>query len=189
MGMQMSLKFEKYWSECNQILAIATILDPRYKLQFIEWAYAKLHGKDSLELHGVHETLFSLFNVYMEALSPILNLSHSKQETFGPTSSEDAIFEDFDICYKEASVSIKTEIHKYFDDERLDRKKELDVLTWWKGQQMHYPILSHLARDVLTIPISTVASESAFSIRGRVLDQYRSSLSPDTVQALVCTRD
>ncbi|KAK0597141.1 hypothetical protein LWI29_022166 [Acer saccharum] len=31
MGLQMSLKFEKYWSECNQILAIATILDPRYK--------------------------------------------------------------------------------------------------------------------------------------------------------------
>ena len=40
-----------------------------------------------------NETLFSLFNVYMEALSPILNLSHSKQETFGPTSSEDAMFE------------------------------------------------------------------------------------------------
>ncbi|TXG53317.1 hypothetical protein EZV62_022486 [Acer yangbiense] len=144
---------------------------------------------DSLELHGVHETLFSLLNVYMEALSPILNLSHSKQETFGPTSSEDVIFEDFDICYKKGSVSMKTEIHKYFDDERLDRKKELDVLTWWKGQQTRYPILSHLARDVLTIPISTVASESAFSIRGRVLDQYCSSLSPDTVQALVCTRD
>ncbi|TXG72906.1 hypothetical protein EZV62_001485 [Acer yangbiense] len=94
-------------------------------------------------------------------------------------------FEDFDICYKESSVSMKTEIHKYFDDERLDRKKELDVLTWWKGQQTRYPILSHLACDVLTIPISTVASESAFSIGGRVLDQYRSSLSPDTVQALM----
>ena len=80
-------------------------------------------------------------------------------------------------------------MHKYFDDERLDRKKELDVLTWWKGQQTCYPILTQLACDVLTIPISTVASESAFSIGGRVLDQYRSSLSPDTVQALVCTRD
>ena len=84
---------------------------------------------------------------------------------------------------------MKTKIHKYFDDERLDRKKELDVLTWWKGQQTRYPILSYLARDVLTIPISTVASESAFSIGGRVLNQYRSSLSHDTVQALVCTRD
>ncbi|KAL6133951.1 hypothetical protein ACLB2K_066184 [Fragaria x ananassa] len=66
---------------------------------------------------------------------------------------------------------------------------ELDILSWWKMEQHRYPILFHMARDVLTIPISTVASESAFSVGGRVLDQYRSSLLPDTVQALLCTRD
>ncbi|KAA8531123.1 hypothetical protein F0562_005832 [Nyssa sinensis] len=46
-----------------------------------------------------------------------------------------------------------------------------------------------MARDILTIPISTVVSEVAFSVGGRVLDQYRSSLKPDIVEALVCTRD
>ena len=52
-----------------------------------------------------------------------------------------------------------------------------------------FPILSHIARDVLAIPISTVASEAAFSTDGRVLDPFRSSLTPRIVEALVCTQD
>jgi len=46
-----------------------------------------------------------------------------------------------------------------------------------------------MARDVLAVIISTVASESSFSTGGRVLDAYRSRLIPSTVETLVCTRD
>ena len=63
----------------------------------------------------------------------------------------------------------------------LIKKKELDILTFWKGEQFRHPILSRLACDVMAIPISTIASESAFSTGGRVLNKYRSSLLPETV--------
>ncbi|CAL8176331.1 unnamed protein product [Prunus armeniaca] len=189
-GTNMSMKFEKYWSEYSLILAIAIILDPRYKLHFVEWAYTKLHGKDSREFKGVTDTLTSLFHVYTETLSPLLNASFPTNETTSHNEGGDTILEDFDNSYKNGSSSCKkNELHKYLDEERLDRKQDIDVLSWWQMEHFHYPILSHLARDVLTIPISTVASESAFSIGGRVLDQYRSSLLPQTVQALLCTRD
>ncbi|KAI5339622.1 hypothetical protein L3X38_018894 [Prunus dulcis] len=102
----------------------------------------------------------------------------------------DTILEDFNNSYKNGSSSSrKKELYKYLDEERLDRKQDIYVLSWWQIEHFHYSILSHLAQDVLTIPISIVASESAFSIGGRVQDQYLNSLLPIIVQALLCTRD
>ena len=52
-----------------------------------------------------------------------------------------------------------------------------------------FPPLSRIARDMLCVPISTFASEFAFSTSGQVLDTFRSSLTPKIVEALICTQD
>ena len=54
---------------------------------------------------------------------------------------------------------------------------------------LRYRILSQVTHEVLAIPVSTVASEFAFSTKGRVLDPFRSSFSPNTVKALICTQN
>ncbi|CAN1323950.1 Putative AC transposase [Linum perenne] len=46
-----------------------------------------------------------------------------------------------------------------------------------------------MARDVLAVPISYVASESAFSTGGRVLSNFRTSLTPIIAEALICAED
>ncbi|CAN6453780.1 unnamed protein product [Victoria cruziana] len=46
-----------------------------------------------------------------------------------------------------------------------------------------------MARDILAIPISTIASESTFSTGGRIFDSYRSRLDTKTVEALICAQD
>ena len=72
----------------------------------------------------------------------------------------------------------------------VDLEKEgFDILDWWRVNSSRYRIISQVARDVLAIFISIVASEFAFSIGGRVLDPFRSSLSPNTVEVLICTQN
>ncbi|GJX16864.1 zinc finger BED domain-containing protein RICESLEEPER 2 [Tanacetum coccineum] len=48
--------------------------------------------------------------------------------------------------------------------------------------------LVKMAHYILSIQISTVASESAFSTSGRILDPYRNALSSQIVEALLCTQ-
>jgi len=46
-----------------------------------------------------------------------------------------------------------------------------------------------MARDILVVPISTNALESSFSIGGRVIDEYRSRLNEESLEALICDGD
>ncbi|GKU98396.1 hypothetical protein SLEP1_g11407 [Rubroshorea leprosula] len=86
-------------------------------------------------------------------------------------------------------MSEKTELDKYLGEDVEDDNDDFDLLGWWKLNAPRFPVLAAMARDVLAFPISTVASESAFSTGGRVLDAFRSSLTPRMAQALICAQD
>ena len=79
----------------------------------------------------------------------------------------------------------KFELEVYLNEDIIEDKEDFDILKWWKMNSERFPVLSKTARDVLAILISTVASESVFSIGGRVLDTFRSSLTPKIVEALI----
>ena len=70
-----------------------------------------------------------------------------------------------------------------------EKDNHYDILGWWKLNSIKYKILSRIARDVLAAPVSTVASESAFSTGGRILDPFNSSLTPKMVEALIYTKN
>ena len=99
MGVQMNLKFEKYWSECSVILAIAVILDPRFKIQFVEWAYSRLYGNDSYEFKRVKDTMQSLFELYAQNLSHLEDSSNSTNEVRALNDQNDSIFQVGNFIY------------------------------------------------------------------------------------------
>ena len=49
--------------------------------------------------------------------------------------------------------------------------------------------MAAMARDILTVQASTVASESAFSLSGRVLNEKRSRLSAQSLEVCICYKD
>ena len=89
----------------------------------------------------------------------------------------------------EENTSSKFEVDRYLDEGFQTGCKNFEILGWWKLNSSKYRILAQVARDIIAIPISTVASESAFSTGGRVLDQFCSSLAPKLVEGVVCRQD
>ena len=89
------------------------------------------------------------------------------------------------------SRSKRTELDTYLEDPRVPVRPDEDfnVIAWWKKNSDAYPILSLMARDFLAIPVSTVSSESAFSVAGRILGKNRTSLAPKTLEALICAKN
>ena len=88
------------------------------------------------------------------------------------------------------SVGCNNELEKYLA-ENCDGKKDVnfEILEWWRDNCNRFQVLSKVVKDVLTVPVSTVASESAFSTGGRIVDPFRSSLSLLMVQNLVCSQN
>lgn len=83
----------------------------------------------------------------------------------------------------------QNDLERYLSDPPENDDRSFDILTWWKKNCIRYPVLAKMVRDVLATPVSSVASESEFSTGGRILDTYRSSLSPEMAEALICTQN
>ena len=90
----------------------------------------------------------------------------------------------------EQSVGCSNELEKYLAENCNGRKDvNFEILEWWRDNCNRFQVLSKVVKDVLTVPVSTVASESAFSTGGRIVDPFRSSLSLLMVQNLVCSQN
>ncbi|KAL4581402.1 hypothetical protein LXL04_017616 [Taraxacum kok-saghyz] len=87
------------------------------------------------------------------------------------------------------SRMVETELDSYLNKPSIKYNKNFYILSWWKLNELRYPIVAQMAKDILGIQISTVASESTFSTGRQVITDYRSNLSVGIVEALICTAD
>ena len=86
-------------------------------------------------------------------------------------------------------VLVESEVDRYLlDPIELPPPAEAhiwNILHWWKINGSKYPNIALVAKDFLAIQVSSVPSESSFSTGGRVIDPFKSSLTPKIVEALI----
>ena len=93
------------------------------------------------------------------------------------------------LVKKKKGGNIKLELGHYLEDDQMPRTLEFDILAWWKSNGPKFPTLQRIARDILTILVSAVASKLAFSTSGRLLSPHSSKLHAKTVEALICAQN
>ncbi|KAH0725157.1 hypothetical protein KY284_001022 [Solanum tuberosum] len=195
----LSLDVETRWNSTYTMLETAVNFEKAFARMYMDdHNYRKYCLQSELKGHpttndwqlvkdNVEGVLKHLYNHY----------NYSSIETFTNNIGDDTnmVGEVDDILHSqwekhledEENIGKKSELDQYLMD-NVEKPKDFNVLTWWKASSNRYPTISKMARDVLSIPVSTVASESAFSTGDRILDSYQSSLSPKTVEALICTQ-
>ena len=191
MAEKMMIKFEKYWDLLHGVVGISAVLDPRYKMEVLEFYFEKIFGENSsFKVDIVRDLCYSLLKEYHEKLVVGDEGIGDSTSTRSTTNSDNISEYDLFISTKKRKRvdSIKSELDHYLDEDVVQKIDGFDLLNWWKVNGLKYPNLQRLARDFLAVPASTVASESAFSASGRLVSPHRNRLHPKTLEALMCAQ-
>ncbi|XP_019192921.1 PREDICTED: zinc finger BED domain-containing protein DAYSLEEPER-like isoform X2 [Ipomoea nil] len=193
LALKMKSRFDEYWKKCSLALAIAAILDPRFKLKLVEYYYPQIYGDKSQKcIDTVSDCMKALYTGHA-IYSPLASHGSCDGSLVG-TDSRDRL-KGFDRFLHETSES-QSDLDKYLEEPLFPRTVDFNILNWWKVHAPRYPILSMMACilsmmacNILGIPMSKVGPELMYSTGNRAVDSYRSPLRSDTLQALMCAQD
>ncbi len=151
-------KFNKYFEFINNEYYIGMVLDPRFKTQLLSTKQTK-------------DTKKIINNIY----DKYSKLHKEKKNNVQDSSKVIDIF-PVKIINNEVNTYISTPIVS----------KDTDILEWWKNNKENFKILSLIAMDYLTIPISSVSVEELFSKAGDVVTDQRNRLDPNIIKKILC---
>ncbi|KAL1538519.1 hypothetical protein AAHA92_27259 [Salvia divinorum] len=205
---KMKTRLGKYWSEetelnpkMNKILYIAALLDPRQKMKHVQLCLKTVYGDNRANelVEELTKSTNDLFDLYQKEMAPTLG----QTSTPAPATPTSDILASLGFRRKGScrlpvlddgdDGSNGSEITRYFAEERYKMRaseaSHFDILQWWSSYGSCFPVLSAMARDIMAVPVSSVASKVAFNTEDRVLSEFRSSLPPRYIEALICAKD
>ncbi|CAN6271926.1 unnamed protein product [Urochloa humidicola] len=201
----MKLKFLKYWEKIPLLYSYAFILDPRAKMKgfsnVIELLASHTGTSYTLYYADVKVEMSRLFAKYEQkfgaARSERPAMPHAgpgkRKQAWGkiyagPGASSSCSPASFSPSASGSGGG--NELSAYLDSDPVkDWGESFDILLWWRDHKLSYPVLSIMARDIMSVPVSTVSSESCFSCTARILEERRRRLLPEHVEMLTCMKD
>jgi hypothetical protein len=178
MAISMQKKYYKYWGNLNKInlmLFIAFVVDSRYKMKVLVFWLNLCYGPTLVE--AIEENVKGLLNCLIEQYRNFSGIETSTLEldsrslndtSLNVVNGSKGVVDNFNHISSQHSVQsndleCKSDVDKYLLDGCESTTKDFDILTWWKNNAHRYLIIAEIARDVLVMPISIVASEFTFS--------------------------
>ena len=193
----MKVKWIEYFTDFPYIYGIACLLDPGVRQEGLENMlehYYKVLGVSYdhvLYVTNCLNLLHRLIDMYLPSTETAIPPKTSSSNRFNSkmlgiiTKKQKVRISTTSAPVASASTTMLREFFSY----NYELDEDFEILTWWRSHEIQFPVLAKIARDVLVVPASTIASESAFSAGRRVLDEKRSSLAPDAVKICVCKKD
>ena len=100
MAEQMKGNFDKYWDCYSVVLACAIVLDPRYKLDYVDFIFKKIEPIEhiaEMKVESIETTLYKLFSEYeypkpmttTNVISCVGSSSHTSDAVNDPNDDED----------------------------------------------------------------------------------------------------
>jgi len=88
----MKEKFNKYWSDVHGLMAVAAVLDHRYKLQLLNALFLRIHGLESVAMEAVNKVKDLLYNLvleYQDTIEDVATTDGAETRPRGPTQMDD----------------------------------------------------------------------------------------------------
>jgi hypothetical protein len=155
----------------------AVLLDPRFKKTYLD------RKGFATDYPGLIEATVSKLKTLVKnkASNDDSAADIQKKQNERAEDEEDSLFcSMFSHCHSDGQEL--DEVDRYLELRCEDRA--VDPVEYWKTHAKQFPCLSSVARDVLSIPGSSVAVERIFNCGRDVIGLRRHSLKPETFSAL-----